>query len=148
MKKIPKRLKFKKYHKTKLTNKTLFSFKKSKIMGQVGLKSFDQQKFKFEQIEAGRVAIKRMIKKKKKIWRIWIRLFTYCPISKKSQGLRMGKGKGKISDWFCPVNFGHILYEIDHKIFKNNAYPLRYFKGFCKVWRKLPIRVKMVFNNY
>lgn len=67
MRKIPKRLKFKKYHKTQLTNKTLFSFKKCKVVGQVGLKSFDQHKFKYQQIEAGRVAIKRMIKKKKKV---------------------------------------------------------------------------------
>lgn len=70
MRKFPKRLKFKKYHKLKLDNKSLFKINKSKLIGQVGLKSFSQKEFTPEQIEAGRVAIKRMIRKKKKLWRI------------------------------------------------------------------------------
>lgn len=149
MRKFPKRLKFKKYHKLKLDNKSLFKINKSKLIGQVGLKSFSQKEFTPEQIEAGRVAIKRMIRKKKKLWRIWIRLFPYCPVSKKSQGLRMGKGKGKISRWICPVKFGQILFEINHNdLFQKDWYSFRYFKGFCKVWRKLPIRVRMMFNYY
>lgn len=61
MRSFPKRLKFKKYHKTKLKNITKFTLKKLKVIGKVGLQSLAQIKIRPEQIEAGRVAIKRMM---------------------------------------------------------------------------------------
>ncbi len=35
-----------------------------------------------------------------------------CQITSKPSEVRMGKGKGKISDYVCPVKQGNILFEI------------------------------------
>lgn len=146
MRSFPKRLKYKKYHKLKLKNIHKFKLDKTKVFGKIGVQVLNQKELRPEQIETGRVAIKRMIKEKKKTWTIWVRLFTYSPITKKSQGLRMGKGKGSIKRWVCPIHYGNIIYEINHK--KVKGYKLLYFKGFGKVWRKLPLDSKIRFNIY
>lgn len=145
MRSFPKRLKFKKYHKTKLKNITKFTLKKLKVIGKVGLQSLAQIKIRPEQIEAGRVAIKRMMWKRKK-WRIWIRLFPYCPVTKKSQGLRMGKGKGSTKRWISPINFGQIVYELNDP--SDIVFRFMYFKTFCKVWKKLPFKTTIRFKFY
>ena len=36
----------------------------------------------------------------------------FCQITSKPSEVRMGKGKGKISDYVCPVKQGNILFEI------------------------------------
>lgn len=62
------------------------------------------------QIEAARVALTRFIQRKGKIW---IRVFPDKPITKKPAEVRMGKGKGSVEGWVCPVNPGKILFEIE-----------------------------------
>lgn len=53
-------------------------------------------KLKFKHIEACRKTLKRGLRKK---GALWIRVFTWAPVTKKSVGLRMGKGKGGIAYW-------------------------------------------------
>jgi large subunit ribosomal protein L16 len=62
------------------------------------------------QIEAGRIAITRFIKRS---GRIWIRMFPDKPITKKPQETRMGKGKGAPEQWVAVVRPGRILYEME-----------------------------------
>ena len=62
------------------------------------------------QIEAGRVAITRHIKRGGKVW---IRIFPDKPVSHKPAETRMGKGKGAPDGWVAVVKPGRILYEID-----------------------------------
>ena len=62
------------------------------------------------QIEAGRVAITRFIKRGGKIW---IRVFPDKPITKKPAETRMGKGKGAPEGWVAVVRPGKILYEME-----------------------------------
>jgi large subunit ribosomal protein L16 len=45
--------------------------------------------------------------------KIWIRIFPDKPISKKPAETRMGKGKGSVDHWVCPVKPGRILFEIE-----------------------------------
>lgn len=66
MRLFPKRLKFKKYHKLKLKNIHKFKLDKTKIFGKIGVQTLNQKELRPEQIETGRVAIKRMIKENKK----------------------------------------------------------------------------------
>ncbi len=62
------------------------------------------------EIEAGRIAITRFIKRN---GRIWIRMFPDKPITKKPQETRMGKGKGAPEGWVMVVKPGRILYEME-----------------------------------
>src|SRR5512144_630345 len=61
------------------------------------------------QIEAGRVAISRSLKKGGKIF---IRLFPDKPISKKPLETRMGTGKGGVEFWVAVVQPGRVMFEI------------------------------------
>ncbi len=62
------------------------------------------------QIEASRRAMTRYVKRDGKIW---IRIFPDKPITKKPAETRMGKGKGSVDHWVCPVKPGRILFEIE-----------------------------------
>lgn len=102
-----KRMKFKKTKKGKLGN---LEYKANNLnFGTIGLKAVESGIISSRQIEAARQAIVRKIKRKGKIW---IRIFPYLPITAKSTGVRMGKGKGKISYWGARVRGGEVLFEI------------------------------------
>jgi len=62
------------------------------------------------QIEAGRRAMTRYVKRDGKIW---IRVFPDKPQTKKPAETRMGKGKGSVDQWVCPIKPGRIIYEIE-----------------------------------
>lgn len=62
------------------------------------------------QIEAGRRAMTRYVKRDGKIW---IRVFPDKPQTKKPAETRMGKGKGSVDQWVCPIKPGRIIFEIE-----------------------------------
>jgi len=78
--------------------------------GEYALKALDCGKMTAQQIEAGRIAINRKIKRGGKVW---IRVFPDKPITKKPAETRMGKGKGSPEYWVAPIKPGRILYELD-----------------------------------
>jgi large subunit ribosomal protein L16 len=78
--------------------------------GDYGLKALEPGWITDRQIEAGRVAITRFIKRS---GRIWIRIFPDKPVTKKPQETRMGKGKGNPEFWVAVVRPGRILYEME-----------------------------------
>ena len=62
------------------------------------------------QIEAGRIAITRHVKRGGKLW---IRVFPDKPITKKPAETRMGKGKGAPEGWVAVIKPGRILFEME-----------------------------------
>ena len=62
------------------------------------------------QIEAGRRAMVRRIRRGGKIW---IRVFPDVPVSTKPAEVRMGKGKGSPEYWVARVKPGRIMFEVD-----------------------------------
>jgi large subunit ribosomal protein L16 len=62
------------------------------------------------QIEAGRIAISRHVKRGGKIW---IRVFPDKPVTKKPAEVRMGKGKGGVEGWVARIKQGRVLFEMD-----------------------------------
>jgi large subunit ribosomal protein L16 len=78
--------------------------------GDYGLKALECGWVTDREIEAGRIAITRFIKRS---GRIWIRMFPDKPITKKPQETRMGKGKGAPDQWVMVVKPGRILYEME-----------------------------------
>ena len=105
--KIPKRLKFKKYHKNKIkvvSSKTSFL-----RFGFFGFKALESGRISAQQIETIRQTIGRNIRPK---GRLWIRAFPHLPVTSKPAEVRMGKGKGNVRYWVCLVKKGQILYEV------------------------------------
>ncbi|WP_444676691.1 50S ribosomal protein L16 [Halomonas sp. E19] len=104
----PKRMKFRKMMKGR--NRGL-AHRGSKIsFGEYGLKATGRGRLTARQIEAGRRAITRHVKRGGKIW---IRVFPDKPISKKPLEVRMGKGKGSVEYWVAQIQPGRVLYEIE-----------------------------------
>ncbi|MBN8554056.1 MAG: 50S ribosomal protein L16 [Deltaproteobacteria bacterium] len=78
--------------------------------GDFGLQATDRGRLTARQIEAGRIAISRHLKRAGKLW---IRVFPDKPVSKKPLEVRMGKGKGAPEFWVAIVKPGRILYEVE-----------------------------------
>jgi large subunit ribosomal protein L16 len=95
MKLNPNNLKFKKFHKAPASNLYL---KEQKLFfplyGGFALKALAVGKLTLKQIEACRKSVRRSVKKE---GRVWVRVFAYQSLTKKSLGSRMGKGKGNHS---------------------------------------------------
>ena len=77
--------------------------------GDYALQAVDRHNLTARQIEASRMAIQRHVKRAGKLW---IRIFPDKPITKKPLEVRMGKGKGSVEAWVCPVQPGRVLFEI------------------------------------
>ena len=104
----PKRTKFRKQQKGRnrglATRGNLVSF------GDYGLKATTRGRITSREIEAGRRAINRYVKRGGKVW---IRIFPDKPVSKKPLEVRMGKGKGNPEYWVFVIKPGHVVYEIE-----------------------------------
>ena len=104
----PKRTKYRKQQKGRnrglATRGNLVSF------GDFGLKATTRGRITAREIEAGRRAINRYVKRGGKVW---IRIFPDKPVSKKPLEVRMGKGKGNPEFWVFVTKPGHVLYEIE-----------------------------------
>ena len=104
----PKRTKFRKQQKGK--NRGLASRGSKVSFGEFGLKSTGRGRLTARQIEAGRRAMTRSIKRGGKIW---IRVFPDKPITKKPLEVRMGKGKGGVEYWVALIQPGRMLFEME-----------------------------------
>jgi len=103
----PRKTKYTKIHKGNLKN---LDYKANCLtFGTIGLKSTESGSVNSKQIESARQAIARKIKRQGKVW---IRIFPQIPVSAKSTGVRMGKGKGNVSHWVAKVKNGTVLFEI------------------------------------
>ena len=78
--------------------------------GDFGLQALEPGWITDRQIEAGRIAMTRYIKRGGKIW---IRVFPDKPVTRKPAETRMGKGKGSPEGWVAVVRPGKILYEME-----------------------------------
>jgi large subunit ribosomal protein L16 len=78
--------------------------------GDFGLQATSSGLLTARQIEAARIAMTRYTKRQGKIW---IRVFPDKPITKRPAETRMGKGKGSVELWACPVSRGRVLYEME-----------------------------------
>ena len=104
----PKRTKFRKQHKGR--NRGLANRGSSVSFGEYGLKSTARGRLTARQIEAGRRAMTRHVKRGGKIW---IRVFPDKPITKKPLEVRQGKGKGNVEYWVAQIKPGKVLYEME-----------------------------------
>lgn len=77
--------------------------------GDFGLQATEPCWITARQIEAGRRAMTRYIRRGGKIW---IRVFPDKPVTQRAAETRMGSGKGSPEFWVAVVKPGRILFEI------------------------------------
>lgn len=111
----------------------------SPLKGFAGIKATKPFRLTSKQIEASRKVITRQLRKKFKT-RLRYCVFPDLPITKKSTGVRMGKGKGNVDFWCFPVLKGQMLFEINKEIVPMSII----FKAFSSVNRKLPGLTKIL----
>ena len=104
----PKKTKFRKTQKGRNRGMALRGSKVS--FGEYGLKATARGRLTARQIEAGRRAMTRHVKRGGKIW---IRVFPDKPITKKPLEVRQGKGKGAVEYWVAQIQPGRMLYEME-----------------------------------
>src|SRR6187397_736970 len=103
----PKRTKFRKM----MTGKNRgIAWRGSDVsFGDYALQAVGHHAITARQIEAGRMAIQRHVKRAGKLW---IRVFPDKPVTKKPLEVRMGKGKGAVEGWVALVQPGRVMFEI------------------------------------
>jgi large subunit ribosomal protein L16 len=79
------------------------------VFGEYGLQVLEPGWLTNRQIEAGRIAITRYVKRGGKIW---VTVFPSKPVTAKPTESRMGKGKGSPSKWVAVTKPGRVIYEI------------------------------------
>lgn len=109
----------------------------SKILtkGSYGLKALDYTRLTSKQIETVYIAINRMLNKQ---GRVYINIFPDISVTSKNIDSRMGKGKGDIKFWVCPIRPGKILFEVSD-VYENIAYEALNYGA-----SKLNIKTKLV----
>ena len=105
---VPKRVKYRKSHKRRIKGKS--SRGTELTHGEYGLKAVEVGIINTQQMEAARLAIARTIKKGGKIF---FKIATDKPITKKPLETRMGKGKGEVVTWVALIHPGRIIMEIE-----------------------------------
>ena len=104
---LPKRVKYRRVQRGRLTGKALRGNKVSN--GEYGLQALGPAWITSNQIEAARIAMTRYIKRG---GQVWIKIFPDKPITEKPAETRMGSGKGSPEYWVAVVKPGRVLFEI------------------------------------
>lgn len=133
MPRMPKRIKYRKQMRGKLKgNATRGNYV---AFGEYGLQALESHWVTARQIEAGRIAAQHFLRRQGKVY---IRVFTDKPISKKPLETRMGKGKADTDYWAARVKPGTMLYEISgvtEDIAKQTL---------ARIAHKMPVRCRFV----
>lgn len=103
----PKRTKFRKQQKGK--NRGIAWRGSDVSFGDFGMMAMESGRLTSRQIEAGRMAITRKVKRQ---GNLWIRVFPDKPVTKKPLEVRMGSGKGAVEQWVAVVKPGRVLFEL------------------------------------
>ncbi|MCH5350117.1 MAG: 50S ribosomal protein L16 [Oscillospiraceae bacterium] len=104
---LPKRVKYRRVHRGRLTGKAYRGNKVSN--GDFGLQALEPAWITSNQIEAARIAMTRYIKRG---GQVWIKIFPDKPITEKPAETRMGSGKGSPEYWVAVVKPGRVMFEI------------------------------------
>jgi large subunit ribosomal protein L16 len=129
----PARTKFRKQMKGRMKG---LAYRGSDLnFGEFGLQALENGRVNARQIEAGRIAITRCIKRGGKVW---IRIFPDKPVTKKPLETRMGHGKGNVEEWVAVIKPGRILYEMEGVTLETAK------EALTLAQHKLPVATKMI----
>ena len=130
---MPKRTKYRRPHRIKYEGKTKGG--NTVAFGEYGLVALEGAWITSRQIEAGRIAINRHMKRGGKLW---IRIFPHLAKTKKPLEVRMGSGKGSPEEWVAVVKEGGVMFEVAEVSEEVAREALRLAAN------KLPVRCKII----
>ena len=104
---MPKRVKFRRVQRGRLTGKALRGNRVTN--GAFGLVALEPAWITSNQIEAARIAMTRYVKRG---GQVWIKIFPDKPITEKPAETRMGSGKGSPEYWVAVVKPGRVMFEM------------------------------------
>ena len=133
---MPKRVKFRRVQRGRLTGKALRGNTISN--GSYGLVALEPAWITSNQIEAARIAMTRYGKRGGKVW---IKIFPDKPITEKPAETRMGSGKGSPEYWVAVVKPGRVMFEMD------GVTPEQAKEAMRLASHKLPIKCKFVMKE-
>jgi len=133
----PKRVKHRKVHRGR--RKGMATAGNAVTFGDYGLKAMGTCWLTARQIEAGRIAITRHLRRGGKVW---VRVFPDRSVSKKPAETRMGGGKASVDHWVAVVKPGKILFEVLGAEKGQIAEAMRLAS------HKLPIPTKIVYRDH
>lgn len=129
----PKRVKWRRQFRARFTG---FATRGNNLaFGDYGLVALEAGRLTARQLEAGRIAISRSVKRGGKLW---LRVFPDVPITKKPADTRMGAGKGSPELWVALIKPGRVLFEMNG-VSRDQA-----AEAFRLAAHKLPFKTKFV----
>jgi|SRR5690554_1634773 len=126
----PKKTKFKKQQRRNFRKPQINKLTK----GHYGLIALENFWFSSEQVESCRKTILRYTKR---VGNIFFNVFPDKPITKRTEGARMGTGKGSVSYWVMPIREKKILIEL------KNVPKLLAKQALIQVSHKLPVKTEI-----
>ena len=130
---MPKRVKYRRVHRGRMTGKALRGNKVS--YGEYGIQALEPGWITANQIEAARIAMTRYCKR---FGKVWIKIFPDKPVTKKPAEVRMGSGKGSPEFWVAVIKPGKVMFELGGVPEETAREALRLAAN------KLPLRTKFV----
>lgn len=131
----PKKVKHRKWQKGR-SRKRLVETRGTRLsFGSYGIQALEPSWLNSRQIEAGRRAITRAIKREGKVW---IRVFPDKPVTKRPPETTMGGGKGAVEYYVFPVRPGRVIFELDG-VSKETAKDALKLAG-----HKMPFKTKII----
>ncbi|MDI9469480.1 MAG: 50S ribosomal protein L16 [Bacillota bacterium] len=130
---LPKRVKYRRQHRGRMTGKATRGAELA--YGEWGLQALEPCWIKSSQIEAGRIAINRFLRRG---GQVWIKIFPDKPVTQKPAETRMGSGKGSPEYWVAVVKPGRVLFEVAGVSEENAREALRLAS------HKLPCRTRVI----
>lgn len=106
---MPKKVKHRKQHRGRTRGMSKGATEVT--YGDYGIQALEPGWITARQIEAGRIAMTRHIKRGGKVW---INVFPDKPVTQKPAETRMGSGKGNPEHWVAVVKPGRILFELSY----------------------------------
>jgi large subunit ribosomal protein L16 len=132
----PRKFTYKNRHK----NRSIINFRKSTLSyGHFGLRILQPLWVNSKQVFRYKLFIKKAAKRADKTSRkVWFNLFPHLPLTRKVEGSRMGKGKGKLAGWVAQLSPGVNMFEF------KNLRPGRAKYYFQQVQHRLPVRAHLI----
>ena len=103
----PRKVKYRKHQRGRMKGKAHSG--NTVHFGEVGLQALEPAWITARQIESGRRAIVRHLKRGGKVW---IRIFPAKPYTQRAAESRMGKGKGGVEYYVATVKPGRVMFEV------------------------------------
>lgn len=135
---IPKKVKHRKWNKGRSRDRVKDSRGGAISFGAYALATAEPAWVKTNQIESARRAIIRLLGKTGKLW---IRVVTDKPVTKKPPEVTLGMGKGNVDYYVTVVKPGRIIFEID------GVSEATAREAFRLASSKLPMKTKFIINK-